>query len=42
MNSGTCIPMYIGGGGAAEDRKKVPHHPFMEQEASHQVDFPRP
>ena len=32
MNSGTHIPMYIGGGGAAEDRRKVPCHPFVEQE----------
>ena len=34
MNNGTGIPVYIGGGGAAEDKKIVPHHPFLEQEPS--------
>ena len=40
INSGTHIPAYIGGGMAAKDRMKVPHHPFVEQETSYQVDFP--
>ena len=42
MNNGTPIPVYIGGGGAMEDKKKVPHHPFVEQEPSPLVDFPGP
>ena len=34
------IPVYIGGGGAVEDRKKVPCHPFVEQELGPLVNFP--